>query len=124
MTWLKNKIVYILVALGILGIAYGATLETKVSETDFLTDIATEQAVKLLEKGKYQHIPLTDATIDGKDVKYTITEYLTPKGEVGYQTIIYYADRVRSINVGPETYRNYEHIYPIIKEGEASTTPQ
>ena len=32
MTWLKNKIVYILVALGILGIAYGATLEKPIPE--------------------------------------------------------------------------------------------
>lgn len=123
--WLKDKwtrfkkwIIALFIPVALAGGLIGADLSTT-SEAEFLQTISTQQATEL-SAGKYKHVPLTNTKIDGQDVQYEITEYLTPKGEVGYQTIIYYPDRVVSKNVGVETHRNYEYIYPI----NASTTPK
>lgn len=60
--------------------------------------IIAEQEANFLSKGKYKHIPTERR--DGKDV--SVTEYVTPKGEAGYQILWKEEDGVHSEGFGPE----------------------
>ncbi|RJO60395.1 hypothetical protein C4544_05210 [candidate division WS5 bacterium] len=108
--WRKFKKWIIFSILGGTALAAGIGGDIAVlTETELVNQMADEQQQSLLTKGKYKHIPLTRESINLKDSQYTITEYETPNGEVGYQMIIQDYDRIKSINFGPtsESYRNY-----------------
>jgi len=53
------------------------------------------------KKEQYRHVPIFEK--DG--VKYTVHEYLTPKGKRGYQIISFYEDYIKSVGYGPEAER-------------------
>jgi len=78
--------------------------------------LGREQERALSENGMYVHIPAfsVDGTI------FTVTEYLTPSGERGYQTIISTDLVVSSKATGPEA---EDRTYEIFIEKPVDVTP-
>jgi len=70
-------------------------------------DMAVEQERAFNENGEYVHIP----TFEIDNTFYSVTEYRTPKNEVGYQTIITTDNYVSSKGYGPEAESRTYEIY-------------
>jgi len=108
-----NKFKKSLISIFVGGIAFAGGVDLAVTTVDEKVDqLKTEQTSNLLSKGKYKYVP----KFLHKDVEIEIHEYVTPKGEVGYQIFKKWKDGETEYSAsegfGPEAVeRTWNNIY-------------
>ena len=95
--------------------------EIEIIDQDHYT-LALEQDRAMAENGRYVHIP--NFLVDNVDnTTYSVTEYVMPSGEAGYQTIISTPNHISSKGYGPEgPNRTYEIFFDIPIPAERIST--
>lgn len=92
--------------------------EIKIIDQDHYT-LTLEQDRAMAENGRYVHIP--NFFVD--NTTYSVTEYVMPSGEAGYQTIISTPNHISSKGYGPEgPNRTYEIFFDIPNRTERIST--
>ncbi|MCF7835790.1 MAG: hypothetical protein K9M15_01580 [Candidatus Marinimicrobia bacterium] len=102
MTKILKKIKWFLVAIGVLGIAL-AGVDTKTADKKLVESI---ESIKKISNDKYEQIKEVKTTVDKQEITYKVHEYVTSKGEAGYQIIMKWTDdegeHTKSVGYGVE----------------------
>ena len=105
---LKEKLVWFLITIGFLGIAYGQVL---ISETDRIHQLETDyfnkngKYLQILEGNKlpsYEPGTISEKLGENIDQSYKVDVYKTPKGEHGYTVFFEDSNNYYAVSEGPE----------------------